>query len=232
MIRIRYKDLTAGTREVTWLYGQADLSARGVTVYLVPGLTTRQRRAVFRRLRQEAGRGFGPPLPRPQLTIALGLDRVLAAARVTAAIVRLHPAVTLLPGALAASLMALFVLASAGRGDLGPGSEPLEQAAVLAGRLPAPDPVGPPALARVAVAADGGDGWPGAGGSADVAGSGAAAVPALRLSSAWYACQPVPAGFPASVMPLPRQRPPACHGRLPGTGPDTAHRPVPSDFAR
>jgi hypothetical protein len=44
---------------------------QGVTVYLVPGLTTWQRRAVIRRLRQEASRGFGPPLPLPQLALAL-----------------------------------------------------------------------------------------------------------------------------------------------------------------
>jgi len=102
---------------VTGLHGRAERGPHGVIVYLVPGLTACQRRAVIRRLRQEASRYVGPPLPQPQLAVALGLDRVRSAARITGAIVRLHPAVTLLPSAFAAALMTLFVLASAdGRG--------------------------------------------------------------------------------------------------------------------
>jgi hypothetical protein len=195
MIRIRYKDFSAGTHEVTWLHGQVERRARGITVYLVPGLTTRQRRAVFRRLRQEASRGFGPPLPLPQLTVALGLDRVRASARVSAAIVRLHPAVTLLPGALAASLMALFVLASASPDGLGSGSETLGQSSAVAGGLPAP------AAARPAERIDQSARAPRDG----LTGPGAtASVPALGFTDAWYTCQPA---FPA--LPVPRQRPPA-----------------------
>jgi hypothetical protein len=68
---------------------------------------------VLRRLRQEASRGLGPPLPRPQLAVALGLDRVRMAARIAKAIVRLHPTVTLLPGVFVVALLALFVAASA-----------------------------------------------------------------------------------------------------------------------
>jgi hypothetical protein len=121
VIRIRYKDFSAGTHEATWLHGRTVSSDRGVTVYLVPGLTTWQRRAVIRRLRQEASRGFGPALPLPQLAIALGLDRLRTAARVAGAIVRLHPTVALLPSSLAAALMALFVVASAGGSGIAPG---------------------------------------------------------------------------------------------------------------
>jgi len=120
VIRIRYKDFSAGTHDATWLHGRAERGPRGVTVYLIPGLTACQRRAVLRRLRQEASRGFGPALPLPQLAVAIGLDRLRTAARVAGAVIRLHPAVTLVPGALAAALMALFVLASAG----GPGITP------------------------------------------------------------------------------------------------------------
>ncbi|HEY0934774.1 MAG TPA: hypothetical protein VGD91_13655 [Trebonia sp.] len=83
----------------------------------MPGLTAGQRRAVLRRLRQEASRGFGPALPRPQLAVALGADRVRAAVRTAGAVVRLHPAVTLIPGALAVVSLALLVLASAGPGS-------------------------------------------------------------------------------------------------------------------
>jgi hypothetical protein len=121
VICIRYKDFSAGTHEATWLHGRTVSSARGVTVYLVPGLTSWQRRAVIRRLRQEASRGFGPALPLPQLAVALGLDRLRTAARIAGAIVRLHPTVALLPSGLVAVLMTLFVVASAGGSGITPG---------------------------------------------------------------------------------------------------------------
>ncbi len=117
MIRIRYKDISdisAGAHQETWLHGRTQAGARGVMVYLVPGLTTGQRRAVLRRLRQEASRGLGPALPLPQLLLALVADRLRTAARVAGAIIRLHPAEALLPSALIAGLMALFVVVSAG----------------------------------------------------------------------------------------------------------------------
>ena len=120
VIRIRYKDFSAGTHEGTWLHGRADCTAQGVTLYLVPGLTGGQRRAVIRRLRQEASRGLGPPLPLPLLAVALGLDRVRTVGRMAAAIVRLHPTASLVPSGFAATLMALFVLASAGGASIGP----------------------------------------------------------------------------------------------------------------
>lgn len=114
MIRIRYKDFSCGTHPLTGFHGSAEPSPHGVTVYLLPGLTRWQRKAVLRRLRMEASRGYGPALPVPQLAFALGVDRVRTALRITAGVVRLHPSRTLLPGAAAMVLMALFVLASAG----------------------------------------------------------------------------------------------------------------------
>jgi hypothetical protein len=111
VIRIRYEDFSAGRHDVVGLQGRVERGARGATVYLLPGLTPCQRRAVIRRLRQEASRGFGPALPLPQLAIALGFDRVRAAARTLAAIVRLHPAVTLVPSAFVLVLVTLFVMA-------------------------------------------------------------------------------------------------------------------------
>jgi hypothetical protein len=123
VIRIRYKDFSAGTHEATWLHGRTQDGARGITVYLVPGLTSRQRRAVIRRLRQEASRGFGPPLPLPQLVVALGVDRVRTVARVAGSVVRLHPTAALLPSGLVAALMALFVITSAGGTGIAPGAD-------------------------------------------------------------------------------------------------------------
>ena len=103
---------------MTGLHGIAERLPRGVTIYLLPGLTSRQRRAVIRRLRQEASRGCGPELPLAQLLIALFLDRVLGAFRLAAGAVRLHPGTTLLPAAFVAAVMTVFVLASAGVGTV------------------------------------------------------------------------------------------------------------------
>ena len=114
MIRICNKDFSAGTHDGAGLHGRTERSARGVTIYLLPGLNAGQRRAVLRRLRQEASCGLGPPLPLRQFALALGFDRMRTAARNARAIVRLHPAVTLLPGVCAVALLALFVAASAG----------------------------------------------------------------------------------------------------------------------
>jgi hypothetical protein len=132
VIRIRYRDFSAGTHDITGWHGVARRGPRGVTVYLVPGLTAGERRAVLRRLRQEASRGFGPPLPLLALAFALCADRLRTTAGTGAAVIRLHPAVTLLPGALVAAVMALFVLASAGRSvEFRPGPGP----AHMIGRL-------------------------------------------------------------------------------------------------
>jgi hypothetical protein len=106
VIRVRYKDLSPG------LHGKAEYCARGVTIYLLPGLTGKQRKAALRRLRQEASRGCGPALPLLWLTVALGADGVRMGLKNTAAVVRLHPAGSLLPAAVAGALMTLFVLTS------------------------------------------------------------------------------------------------------------------------
>jgi hypothetical protein len=119
VIRIRYEDFSAGTHDVTGWHGKAARGARGITLSLLPGLTAGQRRAVIRRLRQEASRGFGPPLPAPQLAIALAFDRLWTAVGTARTIVRLHPVVTLVPGAFVMVVVALFVIA-AGAGSGGP----------------------------------------------------------------------------------------------------------------
>jgi hypothetical protein len=114
VIRVRYQDISYRSHHGTGLYGTAKRCPQGVTIYLVPGLTGRQRKAVIRRLRQEASRGCGPELPLPELIVALGADRVRVAVKLTAAAVRLHPATTLLPTGLVAIGMMMLVLTSAG----------------------------------------------------------------------------------------------------------------------
>ena len=105
------------------LQGIAESVPRGVTIYLLPGLTGRQRRAVIRRLRQEASRGCGPELPPAQLLFALLLDRVRGALGLAAGAVRLHPGTTMLPAVFIAAVMTLLVFVSAGVGS-GPDGRP------------------------------------------------------------------------------------------------------------
>jgi hypothetical protein len=114
VIRVRYQDISSGSHHGTGLYGTAKRCPQGVTIYLVPGLTARQRKAVIRRLRQEASRGCGPELPLPGLLVALAADRVRVAVTLTTTAVRLHPATTLLPTGFVAIGMMMLVLASAG----------------------------------------------------------------------------------------------------------------------
>jgi hypothetical protein len=116
VIRVRRRDFVSGSHNVAGFQGIAERLPRGVTIYLLPGLTGRQRRAVIRRLRQQASRGYGPELPLPQLVIALLLDRVRGALGLAASALRLHPGTTLLPAAFVAVVMTLFVLASGGVG--------------------------------------------------------------------------------------------------------------------
>lgn len=106
MIRIRYQDLAPG------LHGKAERHGRRTTIFLVPGLTPAQRKAALRRLRQEARRECGPRLPVPQLVVALVADRFRVALRSTVAVIRLHPAGSILPMAAIGCLMVLFVMAS------------------------------------------------------------------------------------------------------------------------
>jgi hypothetical protein len=128
VIRVRRRDFASGSHKVAGLQGIAERVPRGVTIYLLPGLTSRQRRAVIRRLRQEASRGCGPELPLPQLFFALLLDRVRGALGLAAAAVRLHPGTTLLPAAFVATVMTLFVLVSAGLGPVPAGRPALAAA--------------------------------------------------------------------------------------------------------
>lgn len=145
MIRVRYQDqLPPG------LNGKAAQGARGTTVYLLPGLTGRQRRDALRRLRQEASRGCGPALPGAGLTVALAADRFRVGLRNTAAVIRQHPAGSLLPTALAGLLMTMFVFASVpvrmvqGPGGSGGTGTPASGAAVVIG-YPALAQANPPA---------------------------------------------------------------------------------------
>jgi hypothetical protein len=246
VIRIRYKDFSAGTHDVAGLHGRTERCGRAVTVYLLPGLTGRQRSAVIRRLRQEASRRLGPPLPLPQLAIALGVDRVRTAARIVKAIVRLHPAVTLVPGAFVVAMMTLFVVASGDRPGIAPGNRGgLADAAAVSGGTARTASAGPgrPRMTRVTAAGgDDGTGVNGTGaggtglGSAERAlvkqahgeiprGKPPAGAPVRQ--GAWYDC---PQAMPGATS-RPRDAQLACHRPTLRAVPHTAHLPGPLDFA-
>jgi hypothetical protein len=243
VIRIRYKDFSAGTHDVAGLQGRTERCGRAVTVYLLPGLTAWQRSAVIRRLRQEASRGLGPPLPLPQLAIALGLDRVRTAARIVKAIVRLHPAVTLVPSAFVVAMMTLFVVASGDRPGIAPGTRGgLADAAAVSGSTARATSEEPGRARMIRVTAAGGTGGTAAGGTG--LGSGQHALvkeahgerpspsgkPPARVSvrqGAWYVC---PQAMSASRS-RPRDAQLACHRPAPRAVPHTAHLPGPLDFA-
>ena len=244
VIRIRYKDLSPG------LHGKAERGARGTTVYLLPGLTWGQRSAALRRLRQEASRGCGPALPGPDLAVALAADRFRVGVRNTAAVVRLHPAGSLLPTVLAGLLMTLFVLASVSARMDGSSSPSLGPAPggtlAVAG---APTPVGTPQLASAAgaggpVRAAHDTGGPVAGGSGAGApgnfGGGSGSSPfSLVASSGSGSRTHSPSGSGSTGKPCGTARNQAgsqdrncspctavqCRPRVPRTGPTTGTRP-------
>jgi hypothetical protein len=222
------------------LYGRAESCARGARVYLLPGLTVRQRRTALRRLRQEASRGFGPALPLTQLAIALTLDRVRTAARIVGAMIRLHPAVTLVPGAFVVAMMTLFVIASGER----PGGTPsprggLAEAAAIGGGIGAVGAGSSRARTTQVTAADGP-----AGTDADGSGLGSGQPALLNQARGEYpkGNQPVPAfarpgswctGPQAMITSVPRPRDGqlACRRPVPRAVPHTSHLPGPRDFA-
>jgi hypothetical protein len=202
VIRVRRRDFVSGSHNVAGFQGIAERLPRGVTIYLLPGLTGRQRRAVIRRLRQEASRGFGPELPLPQLVIALTLDRVRGALGLATAALRLHPGTTLLPAALVGAVLTLFVLASGGMGPV-----PVARPALAA----AQSTTGPAATA--AGAAGGLVAIGGGSMGAPVGGSGAG----IRPSSVGAGGRGLGSGQPAPTAGAGRPRAArVCFGAMPG----------------
>ena len=207
VIRVRRRDFVSGSHNVAGFQGIAERLPRGVTIYLLPGLTGRQRRAVIRRLRQEASRGCGPELPLPQLVIALLLDRVRGALGLAAAALRLHPGTTLLPAAFVGVVLTLFVLASGGVGPVPTARPALAAAQSTTGPAPAP-----------ASAAVGAGGMVAIGGSKGAHAAGTRAG-GIRPSSVGAGGQGLGSGQPAPTGARSGGRPRAarvCFGAMPG----------------
>jgi hypothetical protein len=214
VIRVRRRDFVSGSHNVTGFQGIAERLPRGVTIYLLPGLTGRQRRAVIRRLRQEASRGCGPELPLPQLVIALLLDRVRGALGLAVAALRLHPGTTLLPAAFVGVVLTLLVLASGGVGAV-PAARPA---------LAAAQSTTGPASGAAAAAADAG-GLVTIGGGSRGAPAGATGAAGIRPSSVGAggvgaggrglgSGQPAPTAGPRSAVRPRAAR--VCFGAMPG----------------
>jgi hypothetical protein len=94
VIKIRYRDadeLSPG------LHAAAVNHGRDTTVYLLPGLTTAERRAALRRLRLSARMGYCPRLPAVQLALALAADRIRTTVGQVGTLVRSHPAGSTVP---------------------------------------------------------------------------------------------------------------------------------------
>lgn len=86
MIKIRYSDLPAGLHVRTVVQG------RHTILYLLPGLSTAERRAAVHRVRSNARVGYGPRMPAAGVAFALGADRVRTTVRNGLSAARLHPA--------------------------------------------------------------------------------------------------------------------------------------------
>jgi hypothetical protein len=94
VIKIRYRnayELSPG------LHAAAVRHGHNTTVFLLPGLTTAERRAALRRLRLSARMGYCPPLPPAQLALALAADRIRTTVGQVGTLVRSHPAGSTVP---------------------------------------------------------------------------------------------------------------------------------------
>jgi hypothetical protein len=211
VIRVRRRDFVSGSHNVAGFQGIAERFPRGVTIYLLPGLTGRQRRAVIRRLRQEASRGCGPELPLPQLVIALLLDRVRGALGLAVAALRLHPGTTLLTAAFVGVVLTLFVLASGGVGPV-----PAVRPALAA----AQSTTGPAPTATATAAPGGAGGLVATGGGHKGAPAGRTGAGGIRPSSVGTGGRGLGSGQPAPTAGARSAgRPKAarvCFGAMPG----------------
>jgi hypothetical protein len=165
MIKIRYRDpneLSPG------LHAAAERNGRGITVYLLSGLSAAQRRAALRRLRISARRGYGPRLPAPQLVLALVADRLRTTVGRAGAVFRSHPAGSTVPVmVISAGAIAFLALSAVSIRVIHPARDPAPSSVAGAAAPEAPVSAG----TRPGQPVDAGRSSPGQPGS-DQAGSG------------------------------------------------------------
>jgi hypothetical protein len=85
VIKIRYADLPGG------LHVRVAASGKDTIIYLLPGLTSVQRRAALHRARSSARMGHGPGLPSAGVAGAVIADGVRTTLRNVAGAMRIHP---------------------------------------------------------------------------------------------------------------------------------------------
>lgn len=147
MIKIRYADLPGG------LHIRAVARGKDTIIYLLPGLTTVQRRAALRRARSSARMGHGPDLPGAGVAGAVMADGVRTTLRNVAGAMRIHPGIFFPPIVIisfAAVAYILLVSVTAGvhspqaGGSGGGAGEPLPQGVAPppgnGGQAPVPRP--------------------------------------------------------------------------------------------
>ena len=104
LIKIRYSDLQPG------LHASAETEGKHIVVYLVPGLSPRDRQSAIDRLRASAKVGHGPKLPAIPLALALIADRITVDSRNAVAAARLRPAGLAIPAVVLAGAGVLYAL--------------------------------------------------------------------------------------------------------------------------
>jgi hypothetical protein len=130
VIKIRYADLPGG------LHVRVAASGNDTIIYLLPGLTTMQRRAALRRARSSARMGHGPVLPSAGVAGAVMADGVRTTLRNVAGAMRIHPGLFFPPIVIISFAAVAYILLVSVTGQVhppqaaGPGSgsgEPVPQ---------------------------------------------------------------------------------------------------------
>jgi hypothetical protein len=107
LIKIRYSDLPPG------LHARVGIEGRHTVVYLLPGLTPRQRAAALHRVRSSGRVGHGPRLPARAMARAIAADQLRTTLRNGASAMRSHPALLIPPLIfLVSGALAFFLLTS------------------------------------------------------------------------------------------------------------------------
>jgi hypothetical protein len=104
LIKIRYADLPAG------LHVRTEDAGRHVVIYLLPGLSSAERRAALRRARSGALVGHGPALSRGGLARAIAADWLRTGAANGVAALRAHPALFVPPMIIIVSAAVAYLL--------------------------------------------------------------------------------------------------------------------------
>jgi hypothetical protein len=216
VIKIRYASLPAG------LHVRTVVEGRHTVLYLLPGLTTTERRAAIGRARSSARVGYGPPLPARGMAAALLTDQIRSMAGNGYTALRVNPAFFVPVGVLVASVAVAFLFL----GTVSIQFRPPENAGPGAGQdggigvVPGYSQAGPGA----------GSGQRSSGGHPGHPGSGQLAAGAPGGRAPGHGGAPGPAPRPSSrpTPSSPASPQPTGSAQMPGQPPATYSPPAPS----